>query len=193
MNAISEFLASILLVMSSSVAALDNQGINSWEVIDQTEGGMAYVDSEIFNNSGLGLIVTPSHDCEMLIAPMQVNDGEDARSTIEKLGITSKHKTLHEASVVKVSVDNGETYTWTDVASNAVSNDGFSYRNYSPVNLTDKEGLFAEMLAGTKLIFVVDNDATDEVSLVGFSKAASSALDSCEEELNNVASNEWGA
>ena len=195
MNAISEFLAATIMAMLSSTATAapvtDDEWLNNWVAEDYHWGGLGIVNSEKFDNSGLLLIASAHYDCSMQIAPTQRND--DSREYIEVLGLTSEHELFAEGSVVKVRVDGGDIYTWRDVESKAFTTDESTFIHYSPVDLTGTEGLFAEMLGGTSMIIVLDDDQTDYISLIGFSKVASEALELCEDKLNNVAVNEWGA
>ena len=192
MNAIKKVIATAALVISSTVAtAADNEWLSIWEVSDLVWGGFGIVNSERYNNSGFSLMVPAEYNCQMLIAPIQLN--EDERDTIERVGMTTDHEVVKEGSVVKVRVDGGEIYTWSNVESKAFTTDETTYIDYSPLNLSDTKDLFAEMIAGTKLIVQVNDEQTDEVSLIGFSKVASQALDICEEKLNNVAVNEWSS
>ena len=195
MNAISEFLVATIMVMLSGTATAapvtDDEWLNNWVAEDYHWGGLGIVYSEKFDNSGLLLIASAHYDCSMQIAPTQSN--ADARDVIDTLGITSDHELFAQDSVVKVRVDGGDIYTWRDVDTKAFTTDESTFINYSPVDLTHTEGLFAEMLGGTSMIIVLDDDQTDYISLIGFSKVASEALELCEEKLNNVAVNEWGA
>ena len=192
MNNLSKVIATAALVISSTVAtASDDEWMNHWVAEDYRWGGLGIVNSEKFNNSGLMLIASAHYDCRMQIAPTQRN--YDARHVIDTLSITSDHALFAQDSVVKVRVDGGDIYTWRDVDTKAFTTDESTFIHYSPVDLTGTKGLFAEMLTGTSMIIVVDKDQTDYISLIGFSKAASEALDLCEEKLNNVTVNEWSS
>lgn len=193
MNAISDFIVATIMVMLSTTTTAapvtDDEWLNNWVAEDYSWGGMGIVNSEKFDNSGLLLIAATHYDCSMQIAPTQRND--DSREYIKVLGLTSDHELFAEGSVVKVRVDGGQIYTWRDVDTKAFTTDESTFIHYSPVDLTGTKGLFAEMLSGTSMIIVLDDDQTDYISLIGFSKAASEALDLCEEKLSKIASDEW--
>ena len=179
-------LATIMFLSSITVMAEEQEWLNSWvPATAEDYGGWSYVESERFNNSGVGLYSRLADDCSLSIAGLTLREGPKAREFLAMA-------TIAQDSVAKVRVDGGYIYEWTKVPTTIVQLDSESYL-VSNLLIVGEDTLFVEMLRGTKLILQVDDDQTEEVSLVGFSKAASSAIDFCTDKRQKTASNEWNS
>ena len=188
-------LATIVFLSSATVMAEGQEWLNSWvPATAEDYGGWSYVESERFNNSGVGLYSRLEDDCSLSIAGLTLREGAKAREflTMDTLNMRDGKVLIAQDSVAKVRVDGGYIHEWTKVPTTIVQLDSESYL-VSNLLLVGEDTLFVEMLKGTKLILQVDDDQTEEVSLVGFSKAASSAIDFCIDKRQKTASNEWNS
>jgi hypothetical protein len=160
---------------------------NTWESSANENGGIAFIASERFKNTAMGVFVEATNDCQARLVIMDTLTVEESKDLYigKQFG--------------KIRVDGGQIWTNEKV---------FTYRDKrsdsgnlfnSLTTLDDGDELLKELQSGNNVIVKIAKQQSDKFSLSGFTKTYYEAVSLCgkillekdEWSTSNVKDGEW--
>ena len=168
---------SVTAVLVSAVISVPAMA-ETWEARSVPHGGMAYIGSERFENTGLVFYAETTRNCDGRLVVMDSwNKGESEEAILGK-------------QFGKLRIDGGTIWENDEVVTYRSEDKETGTLFSSITTLEDGDELLNELKVGNNLIVQVAKQQSDKFSLTGFTKAYYEAVASCGKAL--VESNaEW--
>jgi len=170
-------LKALTVVLISAVISVPAMA-NTWEALETPQGGISYIASERFKNTGLGLFVETKSNCRVRLVVIDEFTKE-------------KSKDLYIGKQFgKMRIDGGKIWTNDEVVTYRSNDEASGDLFNSITTLDDGDELLKELQSGNSLIVKIANQESDKFSLSGFTRSYHEAISHCGKAL--LEKDEWG-